>query len=108
MARADPPPRKSQQRQRRDVRQAPLARGRAAEDGAVIDIADRGFCHPAPGSPDQYDGTLHVTHAGHYYRTSPVFRTDAPAHRRLAETVFVGLARPDGDDVVVIRLYALR
>ncbi|GAA5077609.1 DUF3237 domain-containing protein [Streptomyces similanensis] len=79
-----------------------------AEDGAVIDIVNRGFYHPAPDSPDQYDGDLQVAEAGHYYRTSPVFRTDAPAHRWLSETVFVGLARPDGDDVVVIRMYALR
>ncbi|MGW8355432.1 DUF3237 family protein [Streptomyces wedmorensis] len=41
------------------------------------------------------------------YRTSPVFRTDAPAHRRLAETVFVGHTRPEGEDVVVIRMYRL-
>ncbi|MGW0535119.1 DUF3237 domain-containing protein [Streptomyces sp. NPDC003032] len=79
-----------------------------AEDGAVIDIANRGFYRPKADSPDQYDGGLQVSEAGHYYRTSPVFRTDAPAHRWLAETVFVGLARPEGDDVVAIRMYALR
>ncbi|MWA08421.1 DUF3237 domain-containing protein [Streptomyces sp. BA2] len=79
-----------------------------ADDGAVIDIVNRGYYHPDPESPDQYDDGIQVTQAGHYYRTSPVFRTDAPAHRWLAETVFVGLARPDGEDTVVIRMYALR
>ncbi|MBT2489754.1 DUF3237 domain-containing protein [Streptomyces sp. ISL-96] len=79
-----------------------------AEDGAVIDIVNRGFYRPRPDSPDQYDGDLQVTEAGHYYRTSPVFRTDAPAHRWLAETVFVGLARPEGEDVVAIRMYAVK
>ncbi|MGW6055554.1 DUF3237 domain-containing protein [Streptomyces sp. NPDC055189] len=81
-----------------------------ADDGAVIDIVNRGYYHPAPDSPDQHDGDVQVSHAGHYYRTSPVFRTDAPAHRWLAETVFVGLARPEGDaeDTVVIRMYALQ
>ncbi|MFF7244526.1 DUF3237 domain-containing protein [Embleya sp. NPDC008237] len=78
-----------------------------ADDGAVVDIVNRGYYRPAPDGPDQYDGDLRVTEKGHYYRTSPIFRTDAPAHRRLAETVFVGLARPDGEDVVVIRMYAL-
>ncbi|GAA4832973.1 DUF3237 domain-containing protein [Kitasatospora terrestris] len=78
-----------------------------AEDGAVIDIVNRGFYAPKAASPDQFDGELQVSEAGHYYRTSPVFRTDAPAHRWLAETVFVGLARPDGDRAVVIRMYAL-
>jgi hypothetical protein len=79
-----------------------------AEDGAVIDIVNRGYYRPEAGAPDQFDGDLKITEAGHYYRTSPVFRTDAPAHRRLAETVFVGLARPDGDGAVIIRMYALR
>ncbi|GJF34163.1 UPF0311 protein [Kitasatospora sp. NE20-6] len=78
-----------------------------AEDGAVIDVVNRGYYTPRAESPDQFDGDLRVSEAGHYYRTSPVFRTDAPAHRWLAETVFVGLARPDGDDAVVIRMYAL-
>ncbi len=79
-----------------------------ADDGAVIDIVNRGYYRPRADAPDQFDGELRVSEAGHYYRTSPVFRTDAPAHRWLAETVFVGLARPDGDRVVVIRMYALQ
>ncbi|MFE6162742.1 DUF3237 domain-containing protein [Streptomyces sp. NPDC056486] len=81
-----------------------------ADDGAVIDIVNRGYYHPAPHSPEQHDGDLQVSHAGHYYRTAPVFRTDAPAHRWLAETVFVGLARPEGadEDTAVIRMYALK
>ncbi|MFJ9080502.1 DUF3237 domain-containing protein [Streptomyces sp. NPDC102278] len=79
-----------------------------AEDGAVIDIVNRGYYRPTADTPDQFDGELQVSEAGHYYRTSPVFRTDAPAHRWLAETVFVGLARPDGDRAVVIRVYALK
>ncbi|MFJ4831966.1 DUF3237 family protein [Streptomyces sp. NPDC088747] len=61
---------------------------------------------PTPAGPDQYDDGLQTSHAGHYYRTSPVFRTDAPAHRWLAGTVFVGLARPE-HDVVVIRMYSV-
>jgi hypothetical protein len=36
-----------------------------------------------------------------------VFCTDAPAHRWLAETVFVGLAREAAPDTVAIRMYAL-
>ncbi|MCL7428407.1 DUF3237 domain-containing protein [Streptomyces sp. NPDC057798] len=79
-----------------------------AEDGAVIDIVNRGYYRPRADAPDQFDGDLQVSEAGHYYRTSPVFRTDAPAHRWLAETVFVGLARPDGENAVVIRMYALK
>ncbi|HWU09243.1 MAG TPA: DUF3237 domain-containing protein [Streptomyces sp.] len=79
-----------------------------AEDGAVIDIVNRGYYRPKADTPDQFEGEVQVSEAGHYYRTSPAFRTDAPAHRWLTETVFVGLARPDGDDAVVIRMYVLR
>jgi hypothetical protein len=63
-----------------------------AEDGALVDVVNRGFWRETP--------------TGLYYRTSPVFRTDAPAHRWLAESVFVGLAREDAGDVC-IRFYAV-
>ena len=63
-----------------------------ADDGALIDVVNRGFYRETP--------------TGLYYRTAPVFRTDAPAHRWLAETVFVGLAREDRGDVC-IRFFAL-
>ncbi|MEV8306617.1 DUF3237 domain-containing protein [Streptomyces flavidovirens] len=77
-----------------------------ADDGAVIDIVNRGYFHAGGDSGDQYDGTLKVAEAGYYFRTSPVFRTDAPAHRWLAETVFVGLAREEDGDIV-IRIYSV-
>jgi hypothetical protein len=58
-----------------------------AADGALIDVVNRGFWRETP--------------TGLYYRTSPVFRTDAEPHRWLAETVFVGLAREDRGDVCI-------
>ncbi|GAA3228192.1 DUF3237 domain-containing protein [Actinocorallia longicatena] len=78
-----------------------------AEDGAIIDIVNRGFYHEGSACPGQFDGGLQVSSEGVYYRTSPVFRTDAPAHRWLAETVFVGLAREAAEDAVAIRMYAV-
>ncbi|WP_033217865.1 DUF3237 domain-containing protein [Kitasatospora phosalacinea] len=81
-----------------------------AEDGAVIDIVNRGYYRLGPDCPEQHeDDGLRVSEVGVYYRTAPVFRTDAPAHRWLAETVFVGLARPEDEErTVAIRMYALR
>ncbi|MEU6844658.1 DUF3237 domain-containing protein [Streptomyces sp. NPDC046716] len=79
-----------------------------ADDGAVIDIVNRGYYLEVSDSPDQYDDELQVSHAGIYYRTSPVFRTDAPAHRWLAASVFVGLARSDDERSVAIRMYLVR
>ncbi|MEV5826993.1 DUF3237 domain-containing protein [Spirillospora sp. NPDC052242] len=77
------------------------------DDGAVIDIVNRGYYHEDADCPDQHDGDLQVTKAGVYYRTSPTFRTDAQAYRWLARTVFVGLAREAEDHSVAIRMYAL-
>ncbi|MFJ2259146.1 DUF3237 domain-containing protein [Streptomyces sp. NPDC087844] len=77
-----------------------------ADDGAVIDITNRGYYHEGADSPEQRDGPLRTAEAGTYFRTSPVFRTDAPAHRWLAATVFVGLAREE-DGHIVIRCYAV-
>ncbi|MFF2571026.1 DUF3237 domain-containing protein [Streptomyces sp. NPDC058084] len=78
-----------------------------ADDGAVIDITNRGYYHEDdPTAPAQYDDALPVSEAGVYYRTSPVFRTDAPAHLWLARTVFIGLARGD-DREVAIRFYSV-
>jgi hypothetical protein len=61
-----------------------------SSDGALIDIVNRGYWRESDK----------------YYRTSPVFRTDAAEHRWLAATVFVGMAREDGDQVC-IRFYEL-
>ncbi|MFE0643369.1 DUF3237 family protein [Streptomyces sp. NPDC058877] len=66
------------------------------------------YCRPEVNGPDRFDGRVQASGAGTTDRISLVFRTDAPAHRWLTETVFVGLARPDGDEAVVIRMYALR
>ncbi|WP_230193914.1 DUF3237 domain-containing protein [Streptomyces sp. NBC_00080] len=52
---------------------------------------------PAAG----YDGTLRLAESGTYVRTAPVFRTDAPQHRWLACTVFVGLAREEDGHLVI-------
>ncbi|OQR61510.1 hypothetical protein B6E66_24320 [Streptomyces maremycinicus] len=77
-----------------------------ADDGAVIDIVNRGYYHEQADSADLYDGDVRLAEAGTYFRTAPVFRTDAPRHRWLARTVFVGLAREE-DGHIVIRCYTV-
>ena len=61
-----------------------------ADDGTLIDVINRGVYRD--------DGA--------YFFTTPMFRTDAPAHRWLAETVFVGAARDEGG-TIVISVYAV-
>ncbi len=56
-----------------------------ADDGALVDVVNRGVYRD--------DGA--------YFVTTPVFRTDAPAHRWLTDHVFVGVAREDGGDIVI-------
>jgi hypothetical protein len=76
-----------------------------AEDGALVDIVNRGYYRTRSAEiMARADRGEHIAAEDLYYRTSPVFRTDAPAHRWLAETVFVGLAREE-DGQVCIRFY---
>lgn len=78
-----------------------------ADDGAAIDVTNRGYYHEEDSAaPAQHDGTVQLSEAGVYYRTSPVFRTDAPAHLWLARTVFIGLACGN-DSEVTIRFYSV-
>lgn len=65
-----------------------------AADGAAIDILNRGYYR------DVEDGEP-------YFCTAPVFQTDAPAHRWLAEHQFIGLAR-DEDNQICVRVYVVR
>lgn len=73
-----------------------------ADDGAVIDIVNRGF-HRAV-SQEQMDRMVageDLPESEYYYRTSPMFRTDAQQHRWLTHTVFVGMARSDRGQVCI-------
>jgi len=76
-----------------------------AEDGALIDIVNRGFFRTAtPEAMVLMEAGEEVDPSLVYFRTSPVFRTDAPQHRWVAETVFVGLARDEAGQIC-IRFY---
>ena len=76
-----------------------------AADGALIDIVNRGFYRTATAEAmARMEAGEALDPAEVYVRTSPVFRTDAPLHRWLAETVFVGLARDEAGQIC-IRFY---
>ena len=76
-----------------------------AEDGALIDIVNRGYYRTeTPGAMARMEAGEELDPSEVYFRTSPVFRTDAPQHRWLAETVFVGLARDEAGQIC-IRFY---
>jgi hypothetical protein len=77
-----------------------------ADDGALIDVVNRGFYRASPETEAALAAGEPVDPADVYFRTSPVFRTDAPDHRWLAETVFVGMARDEGERIC-IRFYAV-
>ncbi|KRA24923.1 hypothetical protein ASD65_11145 [Microbacterium sp. Root61] len=78
------------------------------EDGAVIDIINRGYFRATPELIERMERgeDLPEDEPGLYFRTAPVFQTDAPQHRWLAENQFIGLAR-DEDGHVCIRVYLL-
>lgn len=80
-----------------------------ADDGALIDVLQRGYFRATAeqmermaAGEDLPEGSEHL-----YFRTAPVFQTDAPAHRWLAEHQFIGLARDDNGQVC-IRVYVVR
>lgn len=80
-----------------------------ADDGAVIDILNRGYFRATPEVLVRYERGEEVAESdpGVYFRTAPVFQTDAPKHRWLADHQFVGLAR-DENGQVCIRVFVLR
>lgn len=79
-----------------------------ADDGAVIDILNRGYFRATPELIARMESgeDLPEEEPGLYFRTAPVFQTDAPQHRWLAENQFVGLAR-DENGQVCIRVFLL-
>ena len=77
-----------------------------ADDGAVIDIHNRGVWRADLEVEKRVEAGEAVDESEYYYRTSPVFQTDAPAHAWLNSTVFVGMARGE-DRMVCIRFFEL-
>lgn len=75
-----------------------------ADDGGVIDILNRGYFRSTREVGERMMAGEKVDESEYYYRTAPVFQTDAPAHRWLAENQFVGIAR-DEDHQVCIRMF---
>ncbi|BAL90877.1 hypothetical protein AMIS_56570 [Actinoplanes missouriensis 431] len=72
-----------------------------ADDGAVIDIRNRGFWRASPEVEARVEAGEDLPETHYYYRTSPVFSTSAPDHAWLASTVFVGLARGERGQVCI-------
>jgi hypothetical protein len=76
-----------------------------AEDGCLVDIINRGYYRTRTAEVmERMEAGEEIPASDVYFRTSPVFRTDAPQHRWLAETVFVGLARDEAGQIC-IRFY---
>jgi hypothetical protein len=66
-----------------------------ADDGALIDIVNKGFWVATPEIDAALDAGESVDPSAYYFRTQPVFRTDAPQYTWLTHTVFVGVAFDD-------------
>lgn len=83
-----------------------------ADDGAVIDILNRGYFRASAEVLARYERGEPVSEEEVYFRTAPVFQTDAPAHRWLAEHQFIGLARDGmnahGGFQICVRVFVLR
>lgn len=80
-----------------------------ANDGATIDVLNRGYFRATAELIARMERGENVAEddPGVYFRTAPVFQTDAPAHRWLTEHQFIGLAR-DEDGQVCVRVFVIR
>ena len=78
-----------------------------ADDGAAIDVVNRGYWHADEAVERRLSSGEQVGEADLYYRTAFVFQTGAEAHRWLTEAQFVGYARAE-PDTVSIRVFRLR
>ncbi len=78
-----------------------------ASDGAVIDVVNRGYWRADDGVMRRLIAGEDVGEEDLYYRTAFVFQTAAPAHAWLAESQFIGMARPE-PGLVCIRVFRLR
>jgi hypothetical protein len=79
-----------------------------ADDGALIDIVNRGVWRGSAELEARLDAGEPIGPEELYFRTSPTFRTAAPAHGWLTETVFVGVAYDESRrGVIRIRFFAV-
>jgi hypothetical protein len=73
-------------------------------DGHLVDVVNRGYWRANESAIAQFEAGAQPSEQDLYYRTAFVFQTDEHSLRWLAESQFVGYARP-GDDQVVIRVF---
>ena len=77
-----------------------------ADAGAVIDSLNRGFWRADADIEARAEAGEELSEDQYYYRTQPVFQTDAEAHSGLTSTVFIGMARGE-QGKVCIRFFEL-
>ncbi|HWS51408.1 MAG TPA: DUF3237 domain-containing protein [Microbacterium sp.] len=73
-------------------------------EGRIVDVVNRGYWRASKAAITQLQAGEQPSEMDLYYRTAFVFQTDAADLRWLAQSQFVGYARP-GDDQVVIRVF---
>jgi hypothetical protein len=68
-----------------------------ANDGAVIQVFNRGYAHAPPSVQARIDRGDPVDPADNYFRLSPVFETEEGPHDWLTRSVFVGCGEKHAD-----------
>lgn len=77
-----------------------------ANDGAVIDIVNRGYFRADPALEPRIFAGEEIPESEIYYRTAPVFQASAPAYQWMTGHQFIGMARPEPEHVC-IRVFML-
>lgn len=68
-----------------------------ANDGAIVQVFNRGYAHAAPDVQARINRGETVAPADNYFRLSPVFETGPGPHDWLTRSVFVGLGEKHAD-----------
>lgn len=93
--------------QRRETSQLEARYILEAENGAHIDILNRGYYRSTPELEARVAAGDYPFETEYYFRCAPVFQTDDPEHLWLAENQFVGMAR-DEEQQIRIRVFLVR
>lgn len=79
-----------------------------SEDGAVIDVLNRGYWLSSPDVDARLEAGESVAEEEYYFRCAPAFRTDHPDYQWMVQHQFLGVARDEGDGVIRILCWLVR
>jgi hypothetical protein len=79
-----------------------------SDDGAVVDVLNRGYWLSSPSVDARLEAGESVEESEYYFRCAPIFRTDDPRYLWMAQHQFVGKALDGGEGLIRIQVFLVR